>query len=67
MLNHWMQQGGWADGDFNGDGTVDYGDFQTCSDYWNPSGWSTSEVPEPASASLLLLGALAPLRRRNRT
>ncbi len=72
LLDHWQLHGGWADGDFNGDGIVDYGDFQVLLDYWNPSGWNTttstatSEVPEPASISLLVLGALALLRRRGR-
>ncbi len=69
LLDHWQLHGGWAQGDFNGDGIVDYGDFQVLLDYWNPSGWnttsSTSEVPEPASISLLVLGALVLLTRRN--
>ena len=64
VLDHWMQHGAWADGDFNGDGIVDYGDFQILLDYWNPSGWNPSEIPEPASVSLLALGGLALLRRR---
>ena len=66
LLYDWQQHGGWANGDFNGNGVVDFADFQILLDYWNPSGWNTtSEVPEPASLSLLLLGGLALLRRRS--
>jgi hypothetical protein len=55
-------------GDFNGDGVVDFLDFQILLDEWNPGGWNfaPSETPEPASLSLLLLGAVAVLRRRNK-
>ncbi len=66
LLTHWMQHGGWAEGDFNGDGIVDFGDFQILLYNWNPSGWNNpSEIPEPASLSLLVLGTLALLRRRS--
>ncbi len=62
LLYDWQQHGGWANGDFNGDGVVDFADFQILLDYWNPSGWNTtSEVPEPASLSLLLLWRLGAL------
>jgi hypothetical protein len=66
LLDHWQATGGWAQGDFNGDGTVDFLDFQVLLDYWNPGGWNggTSQVPEPATLSLLALGGLALLRRR---
>lgn len=69
LLNHWQQNGaGWAGGDFNGDGVVDFLDFQILLNYWNPAGWnfapSASVTPEPATLSLLALGALAVLRRR---
>jgi fibronectin-binding autotransporter adhesin len=68
LLDHWQATGGWAQGDFNGDGTVDFLDFQVLLDYWNPGGWNagTSQVPEPASLSLILLGGLALLRRSRR-
>jgi hypothetical protein len=65
LLDHWQATGGWAKGDFNGDGVVDFLDFQVLLDYWNPGGWSEgSQVPEPASLSLLALGGLALLRRK---
>jgi autotransporter-associated beta strand protein len=66
LLDHWQAPGGWAQGDFNGDGTVDFLDFQVLLDYWNPGGWNagTSQVPEPATLSLLALGGLALLRRK---
>ena len=66
LLDHWQASGSWQYGDFNGDGTVDFLDFQVLLDYWNPTGWNAgaSQVPEPASLSLLLLGGLAVLRRK---
>jgi uncharacterized protein YjbI with pentapeptide repeats len=68
LLNHWQASGpgvGWATADFNGDGVVDFLDFQILLNYWNPGGWNfaPSQTPEPASLSLILLGALALLRR----
>jgi hypothetical protein len=70
LLNHWQATGpsvGWATADFNGDGVVDFLDFQMLLNYWNPGGWniSPSQVPEPASLTLILLGALGLVRRRS--
>ena len=47
---------------------VDFLDFQVLLDYWNPGGWNfaTAQTPEPASLSLLALGALALLRRKRK-
>jgi hypothetical protein len=69
LLNHWQATGpgvGWGTADFNGDGVVDFLDFQILLNYWNPGGWNIapSQVPEPASLSLILLGGLALVRRR---
>jgi hypothetical protein len=69
LLNHWQATGagvGWATADFNGDGVVDFLDFQILLNYWNPGGWNIapSQVPEPASLTLILLGGLALLRRK---
>jgi hypothetical protein len=69
MLNHWQRYGagiGWAQADFNGDGVVDFLDFQMLLNYWNPAGWNfaPSQVPEPASLTLVLLCGLALLRRK---
>jgi hypothetical protein len=69
LLNNWQQSGpgvGLAQADFNGDGVVDFLDFQILLNYWNPGGWNfaPSESPEPASVSLILLGAVGFLRRR---
>jgi hypothetical protein len=71
LLNNWQASGssiGWAQADFNGDGVVDFLDFQMLLNYWNPAGWNfaPSQVPEPASLSLLLLGGMALLRRNRK-
>jgi hypothetical protein len=65
LLDHWQNTGaGWATGDFGGDGKVNFLDFQKLLDNWNPIGYEGSQVPEPATLSLLALGGLAMLRRR---
>ena len=65
LLDHWAKAGAWATGDFTGDGLVNFSDFQCLLDYWNPSGYGT-EVPEPASMTILTLGGLAILKCRRR-
>jgi C1A family cysteine protease len=64
LLDHWQGASGWANGDWTGDGKADFADFQVLLDNWNPSGYSGSAVPEPATLSLLVLGALAAMRRK---
>jgi hypothetical protein len=73
ILDHWMQGSimgdrplGWTQGDVSWDGSVDLTDFQILLDYWNPAGKSESPVPEPATLSLLAVGALGMLRRNRR-
>ncbi len=50
--------GGWSAGDFNGDGIVNFKDYIILEANFNKG------VPEPATMSLLVLGALAMLKRR---
>ncbi len=54
---------GWAQGDANGDGTVGILDLGFLGDNY---GYDGSAIPEPATMSLLGLGAVAILRRRRR-
>jgi hypothetical protein len=68
LLDHWQNSGAdvcWAHADFNGDGVVDFRDFQVLIDNWRPNGWNfaPSQTPEPATISLLALGAMGILRR----
>ena len=55
----------WADGDFNGDGCVDFDDFLTLQICWT-GGAGASPIPEPATLSLLAVGALVLLRKRRK-
>ncbi len=70
LLNNWQNSGagiGLAQADFNGDGVVDFLDFQVLLNYWNPGGWNyapSSQTPEPASLTLILLGGGVLLRRK---
>ncbi len=52
---------GWANGDANGDGTIGILDLGLLGDNY---GYDGSAIPEPATMSLLGLGAVALLRRR---
>ncbi|MCK4624627.1 MAG: PEP-CTERM sorting domain-containing protein [Phycisphaerae bacterium] len=54
----------WAEGDFDGNGDVELSDFFILKVNYGSS--SSKTIPEPASASLLLLGAVAMLRRRKK-
>jgi uncharacterized protein (TIGR03382 family) len=53
----------WADADFNGDDVTDGADYTVWADNYLPP---SSSVPEPAFATVGLLGAWALLRRRSR-
>ena len=67
VLDHWQRRytlAAWGAGDFDGDKYVGFEDFQTLLDNWNPAGLSAAEVPEPASLTLLALGAATLLRRQ---
>jgi hypothetical protein len=57
----------WTEGDFNGDGIFNTGDFVTAlsgGGYEVGPRTAVAAVPEPASATLLLLGLLMFVRRR---
>ena len=64
LAAHWRQSGDWGGGDFNGDGVIDEVDATLLACNWNPQ---TTDVPEPSTLILLLLGGsslLAVLARR---
>ncbi|RPI58860.1 MAG: PEP-CTERM sorting domain-containing protein, partial [Planctomycetaceae bacterium] len=61
----------WEQGDFNGDHMVDGTDLGLLGDNWNPAGYEPSSdlgtpVPEPITMTLLAIGSLGLLARRNR-
>jgi hypothetical protein len=56
----------WWEGDFTGDGAVTLGDLGILAGSWGWGGTAEIPVPEPGSASILLLGALAVLRGRQK-
>jgi len=51
-------------GDFNGDGDVDWDDLQTLMSHFGDRSSGSAPAPEPATLGLLAIGALALLRRR---
>ena len=56
------QTGTWATGDANGDGAVDLLDLGVLGDNYNLS--LPGAIPEPATMSLLAIGAVALIRRK---
>lgn len=65
MQDHWLRASTWAAGDFDGNGVTDFADFQILLNNWNPQGMTqSSQLPEPVTLSLLILGSLTFLRRR---
>ena len=57
---------GAADGDFNGDGDVDWTDLQLLQDHYGEGSAASGAIPEPATLGLLAIGAMAVIRRRRR-
>ena len=55
-----------SQGDANGDGCVDDLDLTALATEWPSGGLDVSAVPEPATLSLLAIGALAMFRRKRR-
>ena len=68
MLDFWGRSGpniGWAQGNFNGydsngNGTVDFLDFQKLLDYWNPGGWDFCNLSLDAGIGMGLSATLTP-------
>lgn len=76
MATHWNDTGvDWASGDFTGEGDVDGADLALMATNWNygPSATSmgfdealtTYGIPEPCTLSVLSVGVLALMRRKN--
>ena len=73
---HWQQSTNlWENGDFNGDGIVDDLDLTALAVNWQQGcggggsfadALATANVPEPASAMLVIAGATAVIRRRRK-
>ena len=68
MGGNWAQSiTGWGNCDFNNDGLVDGGDLALMGGNWMwtlPGGAPQTPLPEPATLTLLALGATALVRRR---
>ena len=57
--------GGWAEGNFDGQGNIAFADFLLLSANFGKSATAAAAVPEPSAATLLLLGLVGLLRRRS--
>ena len=64
LLANWGKDVGWGQGEFSGTAPVDDNDLSLLLANWTGSAPAGIAVPEPASAALLVLGALVALRRR---
>jgi len=56
----------WPDGDFNDDDTVNLSDFTILKAHFGESKSAATALPEPASLSLLALGAMMTLKRKRK-
>jgi len=68
LANHFGETSGveWTDGDFNEDGSVDVLDLAAVANNFGAGSGGDGEVPEPATAALLALGACLALVRGRR-
>ncbi len=66
LLANWQTDADWGHGEFSGSNPVDDNDLSLLLANWTGSGSAGLTVPEPASASLLVLGALLAIRRHRR-
>jgi len=64
LANHFSEPGGWAQGDFDGSGDVQFPDFVLLADNFGNSADAAASVPEPASGLLLFIGATVLVRQR---
>ncbi len=58
--------GGWAEGNFDGQGNVEFPDFLMLSANFGKSATAVAAVPEPSTVMLLLVGLVGLVRRRGR-
>ena len=66
LVANWGAGDNWSEGDFNFDGTVDAADLAAITENWGGSGAAPTGVPEPATLTLLGMGAVAIYSRRRR-